>query len=141
MSQGIPLTDADRWDWLNDLRKQSLAQLQPSDSKDVQTPKSVVLTCSALKREYRDVIRKASEDDGNVLVHFLYLRADEETLMKRVHERQGHYMKDDMVKSQFKSLEEPMADEVDCSIIDVSVSPAEVQGKALEIVKKVSLEE
>lgn len=136
MSHNIPLTDADRWDWLAALRQQSLAQLQPGDTKDTKDPNGVILTCSALKREYRDVIRGAGKADRSVSVHFLYLKADETTLLKRVRERKGHYMKDDMVKSQFNSLEEPMADEMDCSIIDVSGQPAEVQKRVIEIVKK-----
>ncbi|KAK6843154.1 glucokinase [Apiospora arundinis] len=52
MRNGIPLTDADRWDWLTLLREESLRQLSKGNE-------SVVLTCSALKRKYRDVIRVA----------------------------------------------------------------------------------
>lgn len=119
MAAGIPLDDSDRWDWLNALRKEAMARLLPSTS---QPNNAVVLTCSALKRAYRDVIRKASApnlpSDFTADVHFIYLRADQATLMRRVHERKGHYMKDGMVKSQFSSLEEPDADEDDCWIVD-----------------------
>ena len=119
MAAGVPLDDSDRWDWLNALRKEALARLSPST---IQTNNAVVLTCSALKRAYRDVMRKASipnsPSDFTADVQFIYLRADQATLMQRVHERKGHYMKDDMVRSQFRSLEEPDADEDDCWIVD-----------------------
>ncbi|TKA39996.1 hypothetical protein B0A49_13628, partial [Cryomyces minteri] len=129
MANNIPLTDADRWDWLILLRQQSLASL------DAGAP-GVVLTCSALKRKYRDVIRIASYNDHDVLVHFVYLRADQDTLLARVHGRVGHYMKDSMVKSQFEALEEPTADEPDVLAVDVGGSMAEVQKLALDAVSE-----
>ncbi|PQE14830.1 thermoresistant glucokinase family carbohydrate kinase protein [Rutstroemia sp. NJR-2017a WRK4] len=60
MSKGIPLTDADRWDWLTALREESLRRLTSGSD-------GVVLTCSALKRKYRDVIRVAPYYDRDVL--------------------------------------------------------------------------
>jgi gluconokinase len=80
MANNIPLTDADRWDWLILLRDQAVAALSTGAS-------GVVLTCSALKRKYRDVIRVASYNDNNVLVHFIYLSATQELLLQRVHGR------------------------------------------------------
>lgn len=131
MASGIPLTDADRWDWLILLRQESTAALESGAN-------GVVLTCSALKRKYRDVIRVAGYEDQDVLVHFVYLQASEETLLARVRARQGHYMKDEMVHSQFLSLEEPTEDEVskDVLCVDVSVPMAEVQQAALTLVTK-----
>jgi gluconokinase len=131
MAAGIPLTDADRWDWLILLRQQSIAQLNAANG--------VVLTCSALKRKYRDVIRVAAYEDHRVLVHFIYLRADEATLLARVRARQGHYMKDSMVHSQFLSLEEPTESEMDKDVlcVDVSGTMQEVQSLALSLVNKV----
>lgn len=130
MAQNVPLTDADRWDWLILLRQKSLAALDTGAA-------GIVLTCSALKRRYRDVLRIAAYNDPNVLVHFIYLRATEELLLARVKARQGHYMKDSMVKSQIEILEEPVADEKDVvSIINVSASIADVQKLALDIATK-----
>ncbi|KAF2018947.1 carbohydrate kinase [Aaosphaeria arxii CBS 175.79] len=126
MAANIPLDDADRWDWLILLRDQALQALK-------QGAKGVVVTCSALKKKYRDVIRTARlyDEDPNADVHFVYLRASKETLLARVAARQGHYMKDAMVVSQLAALEEPDADEVnrlkDVSVIDVKGTPAEVQ--------------
>ncbi|KAF2842288.1 carbohydrate kinase [Patellaria atrata CBS 101060] len=136
MANGIALTDADRWDWLILLRQQSLNALSTGAP-------GVVLTCSALKRKYRDVIRIASYNDHDVLVHFVYLKATEETLLVRVKARQGHYMKDSMVRSQFASLEPPVVDpndplyEKDVLSVDVSGSMAEVQQLVLAAVNEV----
>jgi len=128
MSQGIALTDADRWDWLIHLREAALKEVQKG-------PHGVVLTCSALKRKYRDVIRIAAYNDKKIMVHFIYLKAEQETILERVRARKGHYMKEDMVKSQFATLEEPAKDETDCLTVDVRGSPAEVQDAALHAVK------
>lgn len=130
MANNIPLTDADRWDWLILLRDQAVAALNTGAS-------GVVLTCSALKRKYRDVIRVASYNDHNVLVHFIYLSATQELLLQRVHGRVGHYMKDSMVKSQFDALEPPTEDERDVMSVDVSGDFASVQRLALEVVNQV----
>lgn len=136
MAANVPLDDADRWDWLILLRDQALVSLKKG-------AKGVVVTCSALKKKYRDVIRTARlyDEDPNANVHFVYLRASKETLLARVGARQGHYMKDSMVISQLAALEEPDEDEVqrlkDVDIIDVSGSPAEVQKLANIAVDKV----
>lgn len=130
MANSIPLTDADRWDWLILLRDQSVAALSAGAS-------GVVMTCSALKRKYRDVIRIASYNDHKVLVHFIYLHASQELLLRRVHSRVGHYMKDSMVKSQFDALEPPTQEEKDVLSVDVSGDFASVQQFALEAVSQV----
>jgi gluconokinase len=127
MAAGIPLTDADRWDWLIRLKEAALDQL------DAGVP-AAVLTCSALKRKYRDVIRVARLDDHDVRVHFIYLRANEELLLQRVNGRSGHYMKSSMVKSQLQSLEEPKEKERDVFSVDVSGSKSDVQRLALDAV-------
>ncbi|KAF2970890.1 hypothetical protein GQX73_g2676 [Xylaria multiplex] len=113
MANGTPLTDADRWDWLTLLRDESLRRLASG-------AEGVVLTCSALKRKYRDVIRVAPYYFHNVLLHFIYLHAPEPVLLERVGLRQGHYMGANMVRSQFEILEPPTAEETDVISIDVS---------------------
>ncbi|KAI1176729.1 thermoresistant gluconokinase [Nemania sp. FL0916] len=125
MSKGIPLTDADRWDWLTLLREESLKQLASG-------AKGVILTCSALKRKYRDVIRVAPYFSHDVLLHFIYLHAPEAVLLDRVGLRQGHYMGANMVRSQFEILEPPTADETDVISVDVSGPIAGVLQVALE---------
>ncbi|EQB50488.1 putative gluconokinase [Colletotrichum gloeosporioides] len=131
MANGIPLTDADRWDWLVALREESRNQLSAGSD-------GVVLTCSALKRKYRDVIRVAGYYDRTILIHFIYLSAPEEVLVQRVTARSAatnHYMGANMVRSQFQSLEPPMADETDVISVDVSRSIEEVEIDALARVK------
>ncbi|GAP86195.2 putative thermoresistant gluconokinase [Rosellinia necatrix] len=125
MANGIPLTDADRWDWLTALREASLRRLQTG-------VQGVVLTCSALKRKYRDVIRVAPYFSHGVLLHFIYLHAPEAVLLERVGSREGHYMGANMVRSQFEILEPPTADETDVISVDVSGPISEVLEVALE---------
>ncbi|KAI1118761.1 thermoresistant gluconokinase [Nemania sp. NC0429] len=129
MASGIPLTDADRWDWLTLLREESLNQLRSGY-------RGVVLTCSALKRKYRDVIRVAPYFSHDVQLHFIYLHAPEAVLLERVGLRQGHYMGANMVRSQFAILEPPAADETDVISVDVSGPIAGVLEAALEQVTR-----
>lgn len=100
MSAGVPLTDADRRPWLDRLR----AALASSDR--------IVVTCSALARSYRDVLREAGG------VTFVYLEVDESTVRHRVEQREDHFMKADMVASQFAILEPPANDEHDVTVVD-----------------------
>lgn len=123
MGSGIPLTDADRWDWLIKLRNAAVEKLQKSNA--------VVVTCSALKHKYRDVIRVASYEHPSVQVHFIYLKVDEDTLQARVKARVGHYMKESMVHSQMEALEEPQEDEFDVLKIDVTRDKEAVKQEAL----------
>jgi gluconokinase len=126
MAANIPLDDADRWDWLILLRDQALVALKNG-------AKGVVVTCSALKKKYRDVIRTARlyDEDPDANVHFVYLKASQEILLARVGARQGHFFKDSMILSQLAALEPPDEDEMvrlkDVEVIDVSGSQHEVE--------------
>ncbi|KAK1823731.1 hypothetical protein LTR12_001917 [Friedmanniomyces endolithicus] len=157
MANGQPLTDADRWDWLILLREQALLTLStksttpssttttttPTPSTTTATPPSgVIITCSALKRKYRDVLRIAAYRRPDLKVHFVFLQASEAVLMDRVRGRQGHYMKDYMVHSQFQSLEAPQRDELegvtgDVLSVDAGGESREVQRLALGVVRGV----
>jgi gluconokinase len=131
MAAGDALTDSDRWDWLVQLREEAVEALDHGAH-------GVVLTCSALKKKYRDVIRIARYNDHDVMVHFIYLRASEELLMQRVLARKGHFMKSSMVKSQLQSLEEPQkGKEVDVISLDVSGSQGQVKKMAVDAVMEV----
>jgi len=128
MAAGTPLTDADRWDWLITLREAAIKRLQTSNS--------VIVTCSALKHKYRDVIRVANYEHPSVQVHFVYLKVDESTLQARVAARVGHYMKENMVHSQMATLEEPEEElEWDVLQVDVREDKDFVKRRALELVK------
>ena len=138
MSQGIPLTDTDRWDWLITLREAAVGSLRSSP-----THTGVVATCSALKRKYRDVIRVAAYEDHGVAVHFIYLHAPEALLRARVAARTGHYMGAEMVKSQFESLEVPGESEMGRDVLscDCSGERVDVERHVLGKVRKVLRED
>jgi len=112
MRQGIPLTDADRWPWL-DLIGQELKRWAAEE-------KSGVMTCSALKRAYRDRIRAARPD-----VRFVYLKGSEALIRGRVTTRQHEYMPASLLRSQFDTLEEPTRDEPGVIAIDAGGSVEE----------------
>jgi gluconokinase len=136
MAKNIKLTDEDRWDWLILLRDEALRVLKTGS-------KGVVVTCSALKKKYRDVIRGASLYSGtiNANVQFIYLQATEEILLARVGARKGHFMKDSMVFGQLEDLEEPDDDEMnqikDVQIIDVSGSAEQVAQLVVNAVDRI----
>jgi gluconokinase len=114
MRQGTPLNDADRAPWLDRIGE----ELKRWGAEE----RSGVLTCSALKRAYRDRIRAARSD-----VRFIYVRGSETLLAARVAARQHEYMPASLLRSQFDTLEEPTPDErvvtVDaCGSVDKEVA-------------------
>ncbi|KAK1822024.1 hypothetical protein LTR12_003548 [Friedmanniomyces endolithicus] len=138
MANGQPLTDADRWDWLILLREQALLTLTTKPA----TPSTTTTSTPTLKRRYRDVLRIAAYRRADLKVHFVFLQASEAVLMDRVRGRQGHYMKDYMVHSQFQSLEAPQRDELegvtgDVLSVDAGGESREVQRLALGVVRGV----
>lgn len=94
MATGIPLSDADRSGWLAILAKLITDGLARGESG--------IVTCSALKRAYRDALRV---DENRV--RFVYLRGDYAEISARLAGREGHFMKPSMLRSQFDDLEEP----------------------------------
>lgn len=114
MAASIPLGDADRWDWLIRLREVAVQALELDDNS------GVVLTCSALKRKYRDVIRIASLESPGIRLHFMYLEVELFRLKMRLLERKGHYMSYRMMESQLRDLERVDERETDIISIDVN---------------------
>lgn len=94
MARGTPLTDADRLPWLISLQRQIRRLLDEG--------KSAVVAASALKREYRDVLRVHPDQ-----VRFVYLKGDYDLIERRMQNRGDHFMKPEMLRSQFATLEEP----------------------------------
>ena len=111
MCSGNPLTDDDRWPWLERLRDQIRQSLAAGEN--------AVLACSALKRAYRDRLQ-ASEH-----VKFVFLRGDYALVEKQLHSRRGHFMNPDLLQSQFDDLEEPEPDE-HVLTIEVGHTPEEI---------------
>ena len=105
MASGKPLDDTDRIPWLARLRNLIAAHLEKGET--------AVLACSALKKRYRDQLR-----EGNDGIQFVHLKGDFELIWGRMQARPGHYMKAEMLHSQFADLEEPGADEA--IIVDIA---------------------
>ena len=108
---GHPLTDGDRWPWLDCLRKQIEQLLSAGEN--------AVLACSALKRAYRDRLRVSLE------VKFVFLRGDYALVEKQLRSRRGHFMDANLLQSQFDDLEEPHPDE-NVITIDLGRTPEEI---------------
>lgn len=115
MAHGISLDDTDRWDWLTHLREAALSSLD--DLRIDAATGKVVVSCSALKKMYRDVFRTASYGT-QVKVTFVYLQVTEEVLLERARTRKGHFMKEKMVRGQLEDLEEPETLERDVVVLD-----------------------
>lgn len=109
MSAGIPLTDEDRQAWLVAIA----TRLDAARRAGV----GLVVSCSALKRSYRDVLRAGSAD-----VQFVYLEGDRALIEQRLADRRGHFMPSSLLDSQFAILEPPSADE-DAWVCDISQPP------------------
>lgn len=106
MAAGIPLTDADRAPWL--------------DRIAAELGRPLIITCSALKRSYRDRLRAAAPD-----LVLVYLHGSPELLASRMAQRDGHFMPQSLLESQLATLEEPSADE-DAIPVDVELRPDEI---------------
>jgi carbohydrate kinase (thermoresistant glucokinase family) len=128
MASSTGLMDEDRWQWLARLRKISAYSA-------LQAPGGVVvLTCSALKKSYRDVLR--GKDDTGVEAVFLVLQVDDKRdLAQRLEKRSGHYMKEAMVNEQLQLVEQPDVDEVDVLPVDATKSREEVIAEALDLLQ------
>ncbi|GAO49365.1 thermoresistant gluconokinase [Saitoella complicata NRRL Y-17804] len=100
MSEGHALTDDDRWPWLERLREAAIKAAEDPEAD------GVVVTCSALKKKYRDVLNKAEQLE-HVTVWYMFLIATAEELAHRIEMRQGHFMKKEMLQSQLDALELP----------------------------------
>src|SRR5690242_17690059 len=122
MSHGKPLTDADRLPWLRKIAAEIDGWRERGEFG--------VLTCSALKRSYRDIIIGERSD-----VNLIYLKGDYDLIHRRMATRQEHFMPVALLDSQFKTLEEPGADERPI-VVDIEGRPAEIVG---EIVRRLEL--
>jgi len=106
MSSGVPLTDADRWPWLDAIGRAIH-----------DAPGPVIVACSALRRAYRERLEAGA---GRPIL-FLFLDASKETLASRIGDRKGHFMPPSLLDSQLATLEPPGPDE---PVIRISVEPS-----------------
>jgi gluconokinase len=112
MASGIALTDEDRAPWLRSIGARLRAAKEAG--------KGLVVSCSALKRSYRDLLRTEAGD-----VRFIFLKGAGALIAERLAGRSGHFMPQSLLDSQFAALEEPGPDERvwEC---DVRKSPADL---------------
>ena len=118
MRSGQALDDDDRWPWLRSLADWIGAHERAGTS--------AVVTCSALKRSYRDLLR-----DGHPSVWFAHVTVDADLLRKRVEQRTGHYMPSSLLESQLATLEPLQSDEPGASISGAG-APADVVTELLD---------
>jgi gluconokinase len=114
MHSGHPLTDEDRWPWLERLREQITRSLAAREN--------AVLACSALKRAYRERLSVTKD------VKFVFLRGDYARIERQLRKRRGHFMNPALLESQFADLEEPEPDE-DAITIELGGTPEELVEK------------
>ena len=109
MAAGIPLTDADRAGWL--------AAIAARIAVAREAGAGLVVSCSALKQSYRDLLRTADPE-----LRVVHLSGDRELLAERLAQRRGHFMPSSLLDSQLATLEVPSADER-ALVCDVAESP------------------
>lgn len=117
MHKGIPLTDEDRWPWLDAIAAW-IDQIRRGGGHGV-------VTCSALKRRYRDVLIGDRSD-----VRLVYLKGDETLIARRIATRHEHFMPPSLLHSQFTALEEPGVDEMPITI-SIEPPPREIVDQVL----------
>jgi len=105
MAAGHPLTDEDRWPWLNAIADEV--------GRVCEAGEHVIIACSALKHTYRDVLLRGRDD-----VRFVFLKGNRELIADRLAHRKGHFMPPELLTSQFRTLEPPEASE---HVITVSI--------------------
>jgi gluconokinase len=113
MRGGEPLTDADRWPWLN--------ALGAAISRATAEHRQVVASCSALRRIYRDRLRA----EIGAPIGFVLLDAPRDELIRRIATRKDHYMPAGLIDSQLATLERPTPDE-GLLVLDAGRPPAEL---------------
>ena len=112
MKNGVPLTDEDRWPWLE--------AIAAFIDEELKRGEKTIVTCSALKRGYRDILMDARKG-----VRLVYLKGDEALLAERLKKRHGHFMPSSLLQSQFDALEEPGSDE-NPLVVSVEGTPDEI---------------
>ncbi|KQN60368.1 MAG: gluconokinase [Rahnella inusitata] len=106
MASGTPLNDDDRAPWLLRLNDAAYSLRHKNETG--------VIVCSALKRRYRDALRK--DNEGMV---FIYMKGSFDVIADRLKARAGHFMPTDLLRSQFDALEEPGEDEPDVLRVNI----------------------
>jgi carbohydrate kinase (thermoresistant glucokinase family) len=122
MSAGIPLTDDDRWPWLQAIADE-IARKRASGT-------SVIVACSALKRAYRDVLVQGHHD-----TRIVYLRGRKDLIAERLAARKNHFMPPGLLDSQFRTLEEPSDDEHPL-VVDIDASVDQIADRVVALLEQ-----
>jgi carbohydrate kinase (thermoresistant glucokinase family) len=130
MAAGTPLDDLTRAPWIARLGQRALDIITNEDYE------CVFLSCSALKKSYRDQFRALMNDQVRVV--FVGLQVDQEELVRRMQERSDHYMKEDMVESQLAIWEVADVSETDVLPVDAAKSVTEVVEEASGLLEALS---
>ena len=123
MAASQPLDDNDRQPWLERIADVIFSLEQKNESG--------VLVCSALKKRYRDQLRKGSNK-----VRFLWLTGDYDCILTRMQQRKGHFMPEALLRSQFAALEAPDSSETDIVAIDIAPTVAQIVANALTLLEQ-----
>ncbi|MBM3070654.1 gluconokinase [Lelliottia sp. RWM.1] len=123
MAASQPLNDQDRSPWLERIADVMFSLEQKNESG--------VLVCSALKKRYRDQLRKGSDN-----VRFLWLTGDYDCILGRMQQRKGHFMPEALLRSQFAALEAPDESEPDIIAVDVAPNVAQIVTNALTLLEQ-----
>ncbi|WP_433331118.1 gluconokinase [Spirillospora sp. CA-294931] len=122
MHAGEPLTDEDRWPWLRAIAAWMDERLAAGDT--------AVVTCSALKRSYRDLLC-----EGRPQVRIVYLEGDRDLIARRMAARQGHFFPTRLLDSQLADLEPPGPDENPITV-SVDGTPARITAEILRLLDR-----
>ena len=109
MKAGTPLTDEDRWPWLNNIHEFAKEKIKT---------RNIIIVCSALKQVYRDILSAGIEENCK----WIFLSGDYNTILSRLKNRTGHYMPPTLLQSQFDTLEIP----ANAIGIDIHNTPEEI---------------
>ena len=120
MSRGIPLTDSDRAPWLAAIHARILDFFERRQD--------LVVSCSALKQQYRRVLAQ------DLPITWVYLKGSTALIRSRLRHRAGHFMKADLLASQFDALDEPS----DALVVDISASPSAIVEQIVSQVRRPS---
>ncbi|KAK2028382.1 male sterility protein [Colletotrichum zoysiae] len=133
MGGNVALTDEDRAAWLNRIGRRAVEAVEDLGYD------SVVVSCSALRKSYRDALRGVAETRNGVRVVFLDLQCDPDTLAERVSEREDHYMLSNMVESQVEIYEAACVGELDVLPVEAGGRPEEVLEEAKWLLSQIGV--
>jgi gluconokinase len=122
MRAGIPLTDEDRWPWLHAITAWMDERIAAGES--------AVVTCSALKRAYRDALL-----GGRPQAQLIFLRVSRDETARRLTARHGHFFPSALLSSQFDALEPPAPDEARVTVVPSGDDPADTVAAIIAVVR------